>query len=232
MHPNDTLTVAPKVEGFQSVVDKFKRKKDEIQKKKELSAQREHEIEEEPHEEEKGEEEEVLVPKKEDDLPVLPEESKEQELVKQASPEKLVEEVEEAPIETVEEKAEQPLAEEEKVEEEEQPVSESKGYVDDRKELEGCEEALVAQNKSFKVTLKKGETYYYCTCGRSKNQPFCDGSHNEEGCTYKPLKFVFEGSDDNPDEEEKVSLCGCKHNKTEKGPFCDGSHKNVKAPEW
>ena len=86
---------------------------------------------------------------------------------------------------------------------------------------------MAAQNKSYKVTLKKGETYYYCTCGRSKNQPFCDGSHNQEGCTYKPLKFVFEGDDENPDEEQKVSLCGCKHNKTEKGPYCDGSHKNV-----
>jgi len=81
------------------------------------------------------------------------------------------------------------------------------------------------------VTLKKGETYYYCTCGRSKNQPFCDGSHNAEDCTYKPLKFTYEGDPNNPDLEEKeVSLCGCKNNKTEKGPFCDGSHKNL--PEW
>lgn len=66
---------------------------------------------------------------------------------------------------------EQPVAEEVKVEEkeEEEVVAESKGYVDDRKELEGCEEATVAQNKSYKVTLKKGETYYYCTCGKSKN---------------------------------------------------------------
>jgi CDGSH-type Zn-finger protein len=38
---------------------------------------------------------------------------------------------------------------------------------------------------------------------------------------------VFEGEDENPDEEQKVSLCGCKHNKPEKGPFCDGSHKGT-----
>lgn len=163
-----------------------------------------------------------------------PEESKEKEHqpVKEASPEKLVENDEDVPVEIPEENIDQPVAEEVKHEQEEQPATESKGYVDDRKELEGCEEAKIAQNKSYKVNLKKGETYYYCTCGRSKNQPFCDGSHNEEGCTYKPLKFVFEGEDENPDEEQKVSLCGCKHNKPEKGPFCDGSHKNVKAPEW
>lgn len=120
----------------------------------------------------------------------------------------------------------------EAVNEEEKVESEEKGYVENRAELKNCEEAIIAQAKSYKVTLKKGETYYYCTCGRSQNQPFCDGSHNQEGCTYKPLKFTFEGEDENPDEEQKVGLCGCKHNKPESGAFCDGSHKNVKQPEW
>ncbi len=120
----------------------------------------------------------------------------------------------------------------EAVNEEAKVESEEKGYVENRAELKDCEEAVIAQAKSYKVTLKKGETYYYCTCGRSQNQPFCDGSHNQEGCTYKPLKFTFEGEDENPDEEQKVGLCGCKHNKPESGAFCDGSHKNVKQPEW
>jgi CDGSH-type Zn-finger protein len=44
------------------------------------------------------------------------------------------------------------------------------------------------------------------------------------------LKFVFEGDAENPDEIQKASLCGCKHNKPEKGPYCDGSHKNL--AEW
>lgn len=94
-------------------------------------------------------------------------------------------------------------------------------FVTDRAQLAGCEEAKIAQKKSYKVELVQGETYYYCTCGRSANQPFCDGSHNQEGCTYKPLKFTHE------QETGTYSLCGCKHNAVEKGPFCDGSHKTL-----
>lgn len=97
----------------------------------------------------------------------------------------------------------------------------------DRSKLVDCDKPEIAQKKSYKVDLKVGETYYYCTCGKSKNQPFCDGSHSDTN--FKPLQFTFEGNGD-PEEIQKVSLCGCKHNKTEKGPFCDGSHK--KLPEW
>lgn len=66
------------------------------------------------------------------------------------------------------------------------------------------------------VELKKGKEYHWCSCGRSKNQPFCDGSHRNTGFT--PLAFKAESS-------EKAFLCMCKH--TKKPPYCDGSHKSL-----
>jgi CDGSH-type Zn-finger protein len=69
------------------------------------------------------------------------------------------------------------------------------GFVTDRKHLEQCGSPKIAGKKSIKVELKKGETYWYCTCGRSETQPFCDGSHNQEGCQFKPLKFTHEQED-------------------------------------
>ncbi len=73
---------------------------------------------------------------------------------------------------------------------------------------------------SYKVPLEEGKTYYYCTCGLSSKQPFCDGSH-KIAPGYKPLRFTYT-------EEDKIrGLCGCKMNKLEKGPFCDGSHKTI-----
>lgn len=78
----------------------------------------------------------------------------------------------------------------------------------------------IPSKKSYKVFLKEGETYFYCTCGLSKNQPFCDGSHKDLP-PYKPLKFRH------TDEDKIIGLCGCKLNKLEKGPYCDGSHKRI-----
>lgn len=69
------------------------------------------------------------------------------------------------------------------------------------------------------VTLVKGETYSWCTCGRSKSQPFCDGeSHKHTG--KEPLNFTHEG-----ETTDKAILCGCKNNRPESGAYCDGSHK-------
>ena len=66
------------------------------------------------------------------------------------------------------------------------------------------------------MTVTKGETYYWCACGQSSNQPFCDGSH--KGTSFTPLAFKAEKS-------ETVYLCGCKKTKTP--PFCDGTHKGL-----
>ncbi len=73
---------------------------------------------------------------------------------------------------------------------------------------------IIAANKPVPVELKKGEEYYFCVCGRSKNQPFCDGSH--KGTNFKPQRFVA-------DEEGEAYLCQCKH--TANAPYCDGTHK-------
>lgn len=77
-------------------------------------------------------------------------------------------------------------------------------------------DALVASRQPFAVELVAGETYFWCACGRSQNQPFCDGSHKGSGIT--PEKIVAERS-------ERVWLCGCK--RTGNRPFCDGSHKRL-----
>lgn len=57
-------------------------------------------------------------------------------------------------------------------------------------------------------------TYYWCSCGKSAKQPFCDGSH--KGTEFKPYPFSV-------DKKKKVPLCQCKH--TKNAPFCDGAHK-------
>ena len=73
---------------------------------------------------------------------------------------------------------------------------------------------IVADNKPVKVTLSKGQEYHFCTCGRSKSQPFCDGSH--VGTTFTPKVIVSK-------QEQEAYLCACKH--TGNTPFCDGTHK-------
>jgi CDGSH-type Zn-finger protein len=60
-------------------------------------------------------------------------------------------------------------------------------------------------------------TYHWCACGRSKNQPFCDGSH--KGTQRQPMEFTLQ-------ERSHVALCGCKYSKTK--PHCDGSHLKLK----
>lgn len=75
---------------------------------------------------------------------------------------------------------------------------------------------IIAAKAPVKVTLEKGKTYYWCQCGRSKTQPFCDGSHAGTGMT--PLKFTAEKDSDS-------ALCQCKS--TANPPFCDGSHTRL-----
>ena len=76
-------------------------------------------------------------------------------------------------------------------------------------------EPLVAQKGPFAVDLQAGD-YWWCACGRSKSQPFCDGSHQGTGIT--PVRWTLP-------EAGKVWLCGCKH--TAKPPLCDGSHNKL-----
>jgi len=75
------------------------------------------------------------------------------------------------------------------------------------------DQVVIAAHMPKKVSLKAGESYYYCTCGRSKNQPFCDGSH--AGTSFTPMAFTVE-------EDGIFSLCQCKH--TGQSPFCDNAH--------
>lgn len=62
--------------------------------------------------------------------------------------------------------------------------------------------------------LESGKNYFWCTCGLSANQPFCDGAHKGSGMKSMPFQV---------DESKTVYLCNCKQTKTP--PYCDGSHK-------
>ena len=75
------------------------------------------------------------------------------------------------------------------------------------------EEAVIAKKSPFAVELVQGERYYWCACGRSKNQPFCDGSHQDTG--LEPVAFTAEKTG-------TAYLCGCKRSANR--PFCDGTH--------
>lgn len=74
----------------------------------------------------------------------------------------------------------------------------------------------IAQKAPYAVELEGGKTYFWCACGQSKNQPFCDGSH--KGSAFVPTKVTVE-------ETKTAYLCGCKNSKN--GAFCDGTHKTL-----
>lgn len=74
-------------------------------------------------------------------------------------------------------------------------------------------EQTIAQKAPYAVEVVAGKTYYWCSCGKSKSQPFCDGSH--QGSDFTPK--AFEAA-----ETKTVYFCGCKHSKN--GVLCDGSH--------
>lgn len=75
-------------------------------------------------------------------------------------------------------------------------------------------EAHVAAQAPAKVELEAGKEYWYCSCGLSSTQPFCNGAH--KGTGFTPMKFTAE-------KDGPAWLCQCK--RTAGAPFCDGSHK-------
>ncbi|NWG39155.1 MAG: CDGSH iron-sulfur domain-containing protein [Hydrogenophilaceae bacterium] len=77
------------------------------------------------------------------------------------------------------------------------------------------DDPVIAQKAPYEMELEPG-IYYWCACGRSQNQPFCDGSH--EGTGFEPREFVI-------NEKQTVYLCGCKW--TSDPPFCDGAHESL-----
>ncbi len=78
------------------------------------------------------------------------------------------------------------------------------------------DEAVVAQKGPYAADVEEGETYYWCACGRSKNQPFCDGSH--QGTSITPQAYTAS-------ETGTVYFCGCKQSKNP--VLCDGSHNSL-----
>ena len=73
---------------------------------------------------------------------------------------------------------------------------------------------VIAQKAPYAAPVEAGKTYYWCSCGKSAKQPYCDGSHKDTGMT--PMAFTAE-------KDGTAYLCGCKA--TTNAPYCDGSHK-------
>lgn len=80
-------------------------------------------------------------------------------------------------------------------------------------------EPKIAGLKPIKLEMESGE-YFWCACGLSATQPFCDGSHKGSG--FSPVKVTIE-------EKTLVAWCACKHSK--KGAFCDGTHRQLERGE-
>jgi CDGSH-type Zn-finger protein len=81
---------------------------------------------------------------------------------------------------------------------------------------ENMAEPIPAQKAPYAVDVEAGKQYWWCACGRSKNQPFCDGSHKAVGLAPKGWTAERTG---------KAFFCGCKASKN--SPLCDGTHKTL-----
>ena len=77
-------------------------------------------------------------------------------------------------------------------------------------------EPHVPQKSPYAVEVEAGKSYFWCACGQSSKQPFCDGSHKGSG--FSPVKWEAP-------ESKTVYFCGCKHSASQ--PLCDGTHKQL-----
>lgn len=77
-------------------------------------------------------------------------------------------------------------------------------------------EPEIAQKEPYRVDVEAGERYFWCACGKSENQPFCDGSHQDT--EFTPVRYDAESS-------RAVFFCGCK--RSGNSPLCDGSHNEL-----
>jgi len=75
---------------------------------------------------------------------------------------------------------------------------------------------VIAAKSPIGVDVEAGKSYWWCTCGRSTRQPFCDGSH--KGTDFTPRQYVAPAT-------AKAFFCACKHSKN--APLCDGSHQSL-----
>ena len=74
----------------------------------------------------------------------------------------------------------------------------------------------IPQPSPYAIDVEAGKSYWWCSCGKSKKQPFCDGSH--KGSEFSPSEFKAT-------KNETIYFCGCKQSKN--GALCDGSHKSL-----
>jgi len=77
-------------------------------------------------------------------------------------------------------------------------------------------QAVIAQKSPFAIEVEAGKSYWWCSCGKSATQPFCDGSH--KGSEFSPIEYKA-------DKSEAVYFCGCKQSAN--GVLCDGTHKKL-----
>lgn len=75
---------------------------------------------------------------------------------------------------------------------------------------------IVAQKEPYPVEVSEGKSYFWCACGKSAKQPFCDGSH--KGTGLEPVKYTAAA-------DRTVYFCGCKA--SDKAPMCDGTHNGL-----
>jgi CDGSH-type Zn-finger protein len=77
-------------------------------------------------------------------------------------------------------------------------------------------EPVIAQKSPYAVEVEAGKSYWWCACGKSATQPFCDGSH--KGSEFSPVEYKAETTG-------TAYFCGCKHSHNK--PLCDGSHQKL-----